>query len=167
MLFLARKTNSKMIKDATGVARIILETGDRNASRILESAVSMPITEPMMTAARYPMSIRRIDSAILLQNADVTASEQILPRTLKGEGTIRSLPTAICIISHMTIHAAAMHSIFNILNSLVFAIWSFYYIMRMHRRNSFRLTTPYQLHIFPISRKNPRCCQPSLFFLNF
>ncbi len=123
ILFLAKKTNSKIINDATGVARIILETGERNASRIRESAVSMPMMQPAMIAARYPMSMRTIDSAMLLQNADVTASEQILPRTLKGEGTIRSLPTAICIISHITIHAAAMHSIFNILYNRVFIIW--------------------------------------------
>ena len=122
MLFLARNTNIKMINDATGVARMILEIGDKNASRIRDSAVRMPMMHPAAMAARYPISMRTIDRAILLQNSTVIPSVQILLRTLKGEGTIRSLPTAICIISHMTIHAAATHSIFNILSNRVLII---------------------------------------------
>ena len=47
-----RNRNSSIINEATGVARTILEMGERNASITFDLAVSMPMDTPVTRAER-------------------------------------------------------------------------------------------------------------------
>ena len=47
-----RNRNSSIINEATGVARTILEMGERNASITFDLAVSMPMATPVTRAER-------------------------------------------------------------------------------------------------------------------
>jgi len=52
MCSLVRNRNSSIINEATGVARTILEMGERNASITFDLAVSMPMATPVTMAER-------------------------------------------------------------------------------------------------------------------
>ena len=52
MCSLVRNRNSSIINEATGVARTILEMGERNASITFDLAVSMPMATPVTRAER-------------------------------------------------------------------------------------------------------------------
>ena len=117
------QTQAKIVKDATGVARIIEMGGCRKLRTAGTMAAIAAQKQPTITAKTKASKTFPKDVATVDQKRDVWAKEQSVSRTLNGEGNRSGLLIRTQQSCHSMSHAAAaMHKVEMELSFLAFVV---------------------------------------------
>ena len=99
---------ARIIKDATGVALMMLTRGERNSEKPLKNDETAPVRTPASVPVTNPTEILITENKTDNQNSSVTANLQSSETVSTGDGRIAESPTMADNACHMPSHISAI-----------------------------------------------------------